>query len=311
MNAENFTEWLRRQGHHVIRTESSFWFNQGPRVYQAFPYHWIIHPSEEELKILLRSHRALALRYSTSIPAALGRLSYHIVYQQPSYGMENLGHRTRKNVRRGLRNCSVEPIGFDRLASEGWVLVKDTLERQNRSSSLSAFAWRHLCNAASDLPGFEAWGALVSGRLAAGALTVKIDDCYCFLHQYSSTKDLPLLVNNALTFAITQANIGHQGIRSVFYCLHSLDGTSATDQFKLHMGYVAKPVRQRVVFHPWCSPFVNRPTVTVLRAVLALRPSSGIIRKGEGMVRFFVDGKRPLEQQELPIALAEAAQHDA
>ena len=49
MNAEIFAEWLRRQGHSVVRTTSSYWYDKSSRVYQAFPYHWIIQPTEEEL----------------------------------------------------------------------------------------------------------------------------------------------------------------------------------------------------------------------------------------------------------------------
>ena len=37
MNSETFAEWLRRQGHRVYRTASSYWYEAGPRVLQAFP----------------------------------------------------------------------------------------------------------------------------------------------------------------------------------------------------------------------------------------------------------------------------------
>src|ERR1039458_8874125 len=120
MHAETFAEWLRRQGHHVVKTRSTYWHDQGPRCYQAFPYHWIIQPAEEETQGFLRSHKALSLRYSTSVAAAAGRLSYHMTYEKPTYGFDDLGRWARKNVRRGLKNCSVEPITFERLAAAGW-----------------------------------------------------------------------------------------------------------------------------------------------------------------------------------------------
>ena len=69
MNAEIFAEWLRRQGYRVVRTASSYWFEVSARVYQAFPYHWVIEPSEEELSRLLTEHHAIALRYSTPVNA--------------------------------------------------------------------------------------------------------------------------------------------------------------------------------------------------------------------------------------------------
>ena len=72
MNADIFAEWLRIQGHNVVRTTSSYWYDASPRIYQAFPYHWLIQPTEIELLSLLRQKRAIALRYSTPIESPLG-----------------------------------------------------------------------------------------------------------------------------------------------------------------------------------------------------------------------------------------------
>ena len=49
MNAEVFADWLAIQGHRVIKTANSYWFDQGPRAFQAFPYHHLINPGEREL----------------------------------------------------------------------------------------------------------------------------------------------------------------------------------------------------------------------------------------------------------------------
>jgi len=61
MNAAIFAEWLRRQGRHVVRTPSSYWYDVSRRVYQAFPYFWQIAPSEAELSHLLFKEGAIAL----------------------------------------------------------------------------------------------------------------------------------------------------------------------------------------------------------------------------------------------------------
>jgi len=112
MNADIFAEWLRRQGHSVVRTTSSYWYDKSSRVYQAFPYHWVINPTEEELIDLLRKKRAIALRYSTPVGSVSGCISYHVVYDEPSYTLDGLDRRSRQNIRKGLKNCRVEPISF-------------------------------------------------------------------------------------------------------------------------------------------------------------------------------------------------------
>jgi len=306
MNAETFAEWLRLQHHHVVRTASSYWHDQGPRVYQAFPYHSLIEPSEEELDDFLRANRAIGLRYSTPPNAARGCLSYHAVYAKASYGLEDLGQWARKNVRRGLKNCAVEPISFSRLSDEGWQLQLDTLERQRRRLRLQRDTWVRRCLAASALPGFEAWGAIVGGRLGASVITFRMDDCCYMLYQQCRSEYLPEHVNNALAFVVTQRMVARPEIHSILYGLHSLDAPASVDEFKFRMGYAAKPVRQRVVFHPWLSPVVNRASHGLVRLLARAWPGNPMLAKAEGLFRFYLQGRRPIADQTLPEPLRAA-----
>lgn len=303
MNPETFAEWLRRQGRRIFRTASSYWHGQGPRVYQAFPYHWVIEPSEEELVEFLRRQGAIGLRYSTPLGAPFGCLSYHGVYEAADYGFDNLSASARSNVRRGLKHCSVERIPLERLAEEGWLLQSDTLQRQGRTGSVKREAWRQLCRAAVGLPGFEAWGALVDNHLAGSILVFQMDDCCYLLYPQSRTRYLRLHVNNALSFSLTQQLIGRPGVRSVFYGLHSLDAPGGVDDFKFRLGYTAKPLRQRVVFHPWLSPLMNRASHRFLKTLARLRPGSPTLAKAEGMMHFYLEGLRPAPDQALPDVL--------
>ena len=300
VSVEIFAEWLRRQGHDVQQSASSYWYSQGPRVYQAFPYHWLIHPAEEELREFLSRQKAIALRYSTSLDAAHGCLSYHAVYQRPCYGLEDLGQWARKNVRRGLRNCQVEPISFGRLAEDGWGLQLDTLERQGRRLKLSRETWTRRCLAAAGLPGFEAWGALLDGRLAASVITFEMGDWCYMLYQQCLHQYLQAHVNNAVSFVVTQRMISRPHIHSILYGLHSLDAPPSVDEFKFRMGYTAKPVRQRAVFHPWLRPVAVRASYAVVKALTRLRPGNPTLSKTEGMMRFFLHGRLPISEQPVP-----------
>jgi hypothetical protein len=300
MNAQTFALWFERQGRRVIRTESSYWHSEGVRALQAFPYHWTIQPEERELRQLLRETRAICLRYSAPVESPQGSLSYQVMRQGPAYGFDDLGKWARKNVRRGLRHCSVEPITFERLAREGWALQQDTLQRQNRNLRVSPEGWRLRCVVAQGLPGFEAWGALVEGRLAASLITFQLKDCVYLLYQQCHREFLAAHVNNALSFVVTQTMICRPGVRSIFYSLHSLDAPSSMDEFKFRMGYAAKVIRQCVVFHPACAPLVNPATHLLVRAARALQPGSTVLAKAEGMIRFYLEGKRPPAEQESP-----------
>ncbi len=305
MNAQIFAEWLRRYGHRVVRTESSYWYDAGPRVFQAFPYHWVIQPSPQELRALMLGKGIVALRYSTPITALAGCISYHAVYDKPTYSLDSLDRRSRQNVRTGLKNCGVEPISFERYAKEGWLLEKDTLDRQGRRKKQREETWNRQCMAAADLPGFEVWGALADSCLTASLLTFQMEDCSVMICQQCRRDYLNARVNNALAFVVTQTMINRPNIRSVFYALHSLDAPSGIDEFKFRMGYAAKPVRQRVVFHPWLQPFVNGFAHTVTARLLRPYQGNHTLAKAEGMLNFYLQGKRPLDAQDWPECLVE------
>jgi hypothetical protein len=183
MNAEIIAEWYRRQSHKVVRTQSSFWYDAGPRVFQAFPFHWIIQPSKKELNQLMLRHGIVALRYSTPLDAPEGMVSYHVVLSG-SYNLESLPHQARNGVRTGLKHFQIERISFERLADEGWLLQQDTLERQGRTSSMEQAEWQRICRSTEGLPGFEAWGAICDGELAASLMINRVDGTYvCLTHK--------------------------------------------------------------------------------------------------------------------------------
>jgi hypothetical protein len=305
MNAETFAEWLRRQGYPVVRTLSSYWYEASPRVYQSFPYHWVIQPREEELTNLLRERKAIALRYSTSIGNPSGCISYHAIYEEPSYSLDQLDRRSRQNVRTGLKNCRIEPVPLERLAKEGWSLELDTAQRQGRRLSVDQAAWEKRLRAAVDLPGFEGWGAFVEGRLVASLFGVQIDDCCELISQQCHRDFLAARVNNALTFIVTQTMVNRGDIHSVFYTLQSLDAHSTVDEFKFRMGYTAKPLRQRVVFHPWIKSFAIPFMHKILRNLLRKDPENAKLSKGEGLLRFHLEGRRSLAKQTWPECLGE------
>ena len=153
MNADIFAEWFRRQGYRVIRSASSYWYEAGARVLQAFPYHWLIEPSAKELRDLLVRHSAIALRYSTPLSASQGKVSYHIVCEDPHYDLASLTRQARQNTRRGLEYAEVRQIPLSRLAAEGWALRRDSLQRQGRMGAENEAWWRRMCLSAEDLRG--------------------------------------------------------------------------------------------------------------------------------------------------------------
>lgn len=304
MNEEVFAEWLRRQGHHVIQTKSSYWYDAGPRVFQAFPYGDIIMPADTELRGLLMRHAIVALRYSTPVCMPEGKISYHVVLNEPAE-IDCLSRQTRTNIRRGLRSCHVEKIPLQRLAHEGWILQHDTLKRQGRLSSMSQKQWERICLSAIDLPGFAAWGAIIDGELAASILTARINDKYYVPYAQSLQKYMCKNVNHALFYSTGCSMISQKDIHEIFYSLHSLDAPESVNEFKFRMGFSTKPVRQRVVINPLLFPLANKVSYQVLKYMTQRYLKSNVFSKAEGMMRFHLMGKQPIEDQDWPKCLSE------
>lgn len=292
MTVEHFAEWLRLQGFRVTQTESTYWYSQGMGVYQAFPYQNLIVPSTVEISSLFKKEKALALRFSSPPESDQGCMSSHLLCRDSNYGLENLGYRTRKNVRRGFRNCTVQPIEFEKLLAEGWDLHMATLTRQRRGRVRSQAAWTKSFKIASRLAGFEAWGALINQKLAAYMVTFLMGDCCHILDQKCDTALLNTNINNALSFYVTQTLLKRPDVREVFYGMESLDAPPSVTEFKLHMGYEARPVRQHIRFHPFVSPFLNSAVYSAARYAASMFPENRALSKAAGMLRFCLAGEK-------------------
>jgi hypothetical protein len=192
-----------------------------------------------------------------------------------------------------------------RLAAEGWKLQQDTMDRQGRGGSMSEAEWQRICRAADGLPGLEAWGAVVDGELAASLMTVRVDDVCDIPYAQSHRKFLNKYVNNALFFAVTREMLSRTGVKSIFFNVQSLDASESVDEFKFRMNFTAKPVRQCVAFHPLLKPFANSLSHKGVLAMLRRHPASYTLAKTEGMLRFHLQGKRRLNQQEWPECVAD------
>ncbi len=302
MNPETYMEWMRRQGHKVYHTASSYWYDAGPHVLQAFPYHWLITPSQDEICELMQTNKIISLRYSTPLDSPYGKISYHIILHQP-YSLSMLRSQARNGVKHGLEHFRLEQIPFERLDKEGWALQQDTLDRQNRLRSMTQPEWERICHSAVDLPGFEAWAAVADGELAAALIVCQINDTWCVPYAMSHRKFLGDHVNNALFYGVSCNLLSRDGMQGIFFTVQSLDAPPTVDDFKLRMGLIPKAVKQRVEFHPWLKPLATAGAQKLFTRLLQRDEGNPLIAKAEGMLRFHNEGKQPLIQQQWPECL--------
>jgi hypothetical protein len=291
LNPDVYKEWLVRRKLKVVRTSSTYWVNYGFRVFQAFPYHWVISPSEDELEMLFKGNWALGLRYSTHDAAPIGKVSYHTVVDVNAYSLDQLSPDSRRNVRNGLKHTTISQISLHQLCTLGFPLTSDTLERQGRRGHVSEKEWKDMWEKAEGLPGFKVFGAFVQNELAASVVTFKIDDHLYLLYPQSRTKFLSSRVNNALIYEVTRTAGYQSGTKRVFYGLNSLDAMGSVDEFKFRMGFHKLVVKQRVAFHPWIESLVSPSMLRFTHKAKRLGMLSRQLSKAEGLIRFFIEGR--------------------
>ncbi|MFI5396456.1 MAG: hypothetical protein ACHQ9S_13065 [Candidatus Binatia bacterium] len=290
-NAAAYADFLRAVGHRVVHTPSSYWYNASRYFFLSAPAHRLYEPSEEELHVLLRRPPCLGVRFATPFQGK-GKVSYQIVCDTPSYGLDFLSANVRSKVRRGLKRCEVGPVSFAALATAGRQAHLDTLERQGREGVWAGRAWDRFWTAAAATPGFEGWGAWSGGKLAAFLVSVTFEDSVEFLLARSSSDELGAYPNNALIFHVTEEMLVHRGVSEITFGLESLEPVGPLDQFKFSMGFRPRALRQRVVFHPLARALLRHAAVrTVLRHLTDRRGMKKVFwRKAAGLLRFAEEG---------------------
>ena len=286
MDAAHFAEFWRIQGHRIIETKSCFWYNPQPLVFMSVPYHRAFTPSRRELNRVLLGAPAAAARYHDP----RGNDGGLFVCSDREYDFPALHPRERSKTRRGLENCSIEQVGFHYLAEHGLSLVADTLQRQGRDHrAMTHRQWLRYCGAAKKVPGFEAWGALIKGRLAAFMVTALVEGYFSILQQYSARDFLDYHLgyhpNNALTFTVTKLKLSSDEVACVSYGLKSLEPTPGVERFKLSMGFRVKPFGESVAFNPLLTPLLSLGGKKLIRWMARKNPQSDLWRKASAVVR--------------------------
>jgi len=109
---------------------------------------------------------------------------------------------------------------------------------------------------------------------------------------YQSTDDPRCSIPNFLYRFLLKAKIGK--FELVATDRPPFDAPASVAARKFRIGYTARPVRQRVVFHPLLEPIFLRVGYPAVRYLRQRKPGNPKPAKAEGLFRFALEGKRPL-----------------
>lgn len=287
MDAVAYARFLEAVGHRIVSTGAHHWYDVGPRFYMCAPPNFVYTPAEEEIAAVFRAASCVGVRYATPLDAP-GHLSYQIVCDNRAYGLDALSANNRSKVRRGIKRCRVENTPLGVIAEHGRRAHADTVGRQGRDGVLGAERWERFFTTAAATDGFEGWAAWVDDELAAFLITVVFDDSVEFLLARSRSDMLNAYPNNALIFTVAEEMLVRRGLREITFGLESLEPVGPLDQFKFGMGFTQRPLRQRVVFHPWLRAALRSGAVRAPLSWFAARRGEQDVfwRKAAGLLRF-------------------------
>jgi hypothetical protein len=286
MNVTNYREFLERIGHKVVESESGYWYDPGPRMFERIPAFSLACPSDSEVRNLFWRHGMLGIKYYADLDHA-GKESFLYVCEDSAYELSGLGRSSRRKVRAGLRNCQVRQIDFAYLHAHGMPANLDTMERQKRQEPLFGDPehWKGFCQAGGQVEGALVWGAFVEQDLAAYTLGFVVDDYCVFIYQMSRSEHRPSFVNHALTYTATREALARPDIRFASQGHETVRNVSGLDDFKVRLGYKKRPLRQVFRFHPVVKPAVLNPiSQMALGKLRHWRPDSDALVRASGIV---------------------------
>lgn len=259
-----FYEFYSNAGFKVYTSQSSEWCEIQRGMLISIPYHRLINPKQEELDHLLKVSGAWGLRFPTGV-GNCGFLSKLEICDHFGYELEFLKHKFRNRVVKGERHCEIRSISIQELRIEGYKLNLSTLKRQNRNDPKANLNyWHKICDGLEKSNGVNILGAYFQDRLAAYVVILETPSMTEMIIQNSDSELLSYCPNNLLTYYVTWYYLTERSNQvPICYGLGSLEDTPGLEHYKIGMGYVMQPIKQRLYFRRGVRLFL-RPSLLYL-----------------------------------------------
>jgi hypothetical protein len=178
----------------------------------------------------------------------------------PNYSSDSIDAKRRNAVRKGIRECAVEPLrGIDEAtAAECCAVWNDFTRRTGWKHPIPEGLLRVSWNELLGLPGATilVGREIRSGRIAGFLITKLLGDT-AFVDTLASRTDLlNVNINDALMFTFLASAQRLPGIKKAHFAIRSYD--SHLEDFKTSIGFKPLPFPMVTVMRPGISPVLRR-----------------------------------------------------
>lgn len=246
MQPHVYAAFLERIGHTVRESYGVHWFNVFSQTWISFPLETQLDPAQVDVDAIIGDLHGGIVRYCCSVDS--GAPGFRHVATAKNYSLATLQPKHRNQTRQGLQHCTCGQADPRELAREGIKLHAETLLRQGRRlpDNYENY-WKKYFHAVADCPAATAWTCRHDGVLAAYLISFRIGDVENICIVRSREELLKLRPNNALLFTFLEHSLASKDAGEVCIGLQSLQRDMASlDSFKRGMGFVEKPIGQRI-----------------------------------------------------------------
>lgn len=242
--------------------------------------------SQQEARRLLWKSRAGVLNFTLEPDERHPANAWHYVCRDGAYTLDNLAAEVRRHVRRAQGSLRIEPLEWEVLLKHGFRAYSDTRVRLGLSDgSLAMFRQRF--SEFSFYPGHYTVGAWRGDTLAAFVTLIVVDDWVVMEGSFSATAELAQRPNNGLAHYVLEHFLVKRNFRTVSFGTSSIQESSRESglhDYKVRIGFEAKPIHRAFVLHPLLRPLANPVTLWTMKAALRLNPGNRRLLKAIGAV---------------------------
>jgi hypothetical protein len=293
---------MELRGHRVVELAGALFYEGAGGIYTSVPYERLLDLGQDEARALLFSRRLTGLRYpSLRLPG----LESGLYVRRRPYNLDCLHRNCRTQVREGLKVCEVRQLNGDDLLRDGFVLNRETLQRQQRWDPEfgDSRRWKRFVDAVGRSPGVSAFGAFHENQLEAMAVVCHEGGWFHILHKMSRTPRKGVAGNHLLDYDIAQQALADPSVQAVCMGFVSLLDIPGLHTYKLRLGYVVEDRNTVLRLHPMLSPLLLNGVA--LRTVAFLRGRRPLNQRLELFQKVLLAA----EQSRVPSPRRAAAEH--
>jgi hypothetical protein len=278
--------YLRANGHETVVGQGGLhiWVSSGRRFLERVPIEKYDEPDPAEVRGLLRRPGIWAATWVRAPDADHPPNAFHYVCAIKDYRIDGLPRHARADVRYGLRNYTVRLSTPEELAGKGFAADADTAERHGVDRPTPE-GLRCYAESIRGSRLFDIWGAWKGDDLTAWMTVARFDAfaALCMVRSRSGAKGSP---NNALLYVATRQYLVEDGLPYVTAGLSTIKAdTNALNlhEYKIRMGYEARPVFRRFAVHPLLAPVLKTRAGSWLLEKAA--GTSSVLQRASGLAR--------------------------